>query len=420
MAIWYRFKSDIIPGIVFVRFYINNLLSVKKIALFGEWNTSNLGDTSIGISNSELILDLGYEVELFSFGSLSYLGSVASKNEAVVLFDKIRPKARHTYVPKAISPLRRIIRKRKFFWSAIQFSRSCIHFIKTCGRIRSAHGIVVGGGELLNNRHFQFATALFLITKAAQITKTPLICLGSSTPENLNRSGRRIVKKFIEHSQLIATRDIHTKELLESLVSKEIDIYGDCAMRLINGKNFISPTILKKRVGLNIKSEKVHEIVYKRFLTQIVNQLNQNNISCILFTTGTLEDNLALERFKTEWEQKYTLSTFVPTSLSELSAFLGTLDFTVCSRLHAAILSFNENTPAIGISTNQKLFHFYQTIGIEDYSFKILLKKDSEECIELIHKMINLKGHFEANIGDLINRRKRILKVLKELLSAKS
>lgn len=362
-------------------------------------------------------MHLGCTVEVFSFGGLRYLGAIKEASDIESFFFAARPiNHNRTYGASKTYSVRHFVRKKKPLWRIGQAVRGLARFVKVYSIVKSSSGIIVGGGELLNNKHFQFATSLFLLGKTAKMTGTPLICLGCSVPEDLNDHGKAIVKRFIDSSRLVATRDIQTKILLESLSKQPIHLYGDCAMQLPMNDNKRSIKTGENLIGLNVKSEKIHGEMYEKVILQIINQIQKKGLKYVLFTTGTLEDKIALEKIELKLiNQGQKVEVFVPDSYHDLTLFLQSLRLAICTRLHAAILSMNENVLVASIGTSNKLSQFFDTIGMKNRSYEIN-HKENDIVSSFIDSATRCANFDRAKLQVITSERFMVLEKIKSLI----
>jgi polysaccharide pyruvyl transferase WcaK-like protein len=104
------------------------------------------------------------------------------------------------------------------------------------------------------------------------------------------------------------------------------------------------------------------------WFTALVRALSRKGYHILLFTTGSPEDNVYLERFMTLVQQGQNgpgRVERVPSlpKAADMAAFVSTLDLLLGHRLHACIAAYSYGVPHIGFTWDQKLKSFFDSVG---------------------------------------------------------
>ncbi|MGI0484469.1 polysaccharide pyruvyl transferase family protein [Pantanalinema rosaneae CENA516] len=369
----------------------------QKIAVFGEWNTTNLGDRAILEGVIDFFRDTGWAIETYGLGSLTpiYHPSIL-KNDQTKL-------GKYQFYSDANTPL--ISNSNLTNWVHHPFQKYWKRFIRAFRqqiRIRllmpqlsQAQAILVGGGALLSDWNLHFPQSLAEISWAAKQLHLPVFCLGCSAEEEWSPQGRKIIQDFVQSCQFVATRDQKTANRLSDLLSTRVGVFGDFALRIHPTKSYLVDykqiSHCKQTLAVNVMKLSEHrknlQQSYEDQLVNLVNAyLNQENIdsNVTIFTTGSTEDIKPAQQVFTRINTTRKL-LITPTNLEDLYEVFRSSHLVLASRLHSAILAISEGLPVVGVAPGSKIQQFFEPINLKEFSVDILQPQAVSQIISLLN-----------------------------------
>ena len=165
---------------------------MPEIAVFGEWDTANLGDRAIHESVLRFCAECGWDPVSYSIGALAPVtprgtraaGARRGTNAAF----RVAPPLKRTL---------RALRQRRRIAALLQ-------------PLAHADAILVGGGQLLADRNLHFPQSLATIAWAARRLGKPLWCLGCGTEAEWSPRGESMIRGFLQACATLAVRDDET------------------------------------------------------------------------------------------------------------------------------------------------------------------------------------------------------------------
>lgn len=404
----------------------NNLNHFNTVAIFGEWNTQNLGDKAIGANASQFFLDLGYQVKLFNFGSFSYQGHVKGAEEIEKYFLR-----EESPLPISLSKQYKVSFLKKILpTSFFTFLKNCIRFFKhlksmkrLANEVKDCKFIVVGGGALLENVSFHFTISMLSLLILRKWANKDFYCLGCSSSSKYGWLSRYITKKFLDGAKLVAVRDENTAQMLYENFERRFPIFGDFALNLnhIYHRKHENLKINHKKeihVALNlmryIGEYKEKQEMYERYLCEMIEHLLcdprvEKKFVVSLFTTGDDGDYELVKRVG----QRFGLQTFNPKSLKALNEIYEKHDVIVASRLHATILAFSAGSIVVGIGLQGKKRGFFKNIGLESYCVDFWRNETVNDMLCLFYNLDILASQYEQiQLETLFEQKNNITKIL--------
>jgi polysaccharide pyruvyl transferase WcaK-like protein len=352
-------------------------LSSPRVAVFGEWNTTNLGDRAIFEGVIEFFEEIGWAVNGYGLGSLTSVPSSDAfslpgennlREDLEGLMLKEVSEHKFTYYHYALfGQLKRPLRNL----------RQHLRIRKLIPQLQEVQAIVVGGGALLSDWDLHFPQSLKTLTWAAKELQIPLFCLGCSAEGEWSSKGKQIITDFAQACHYLATRDQGTATRISELLSRPIDVFGDFALKKFQDRQATVPT-QKKVLAVNVmqlpKIFEEYQQIYESVLIDSLNTFCHENsadhkLYVKLFTTGTSEDIPPAKRVLSHlnFEGK---SLAIPSDLKSLQTIIRNGHVVVAARLHAAILAISEGKPVIGFSVGNKIERFFSIMGVDEYSLE--------------------------------------------------
>jgi polysaccharide pyruvyl transferase WcaK-like protein len=395
-----------------------------RVAAFGEWNTTNLGDRAIFEGVLAFCQENGWEVDAYGLGSLTLISkqppaaspllhAVAPSeagNKGLRSLHRLKDNHSYTLVKRSVRSFRQQLRIRSLL-----------------PQLKQAQVILVGGGSLLSDRDLHFPQSLAAISWAANHLQRPLLCLGCGAVEDWSPEGRAMIEQFAKTCHFIAARDHETAKRLTPMVAEPISIFGDFALTVNNGQeaNFrhSAPPTIAVNVMQLFDTREGYQQRYEEVLIKAVNawthQAANQSAQIKVFTTGNLED---LEPAKRVAQQisAANVELYLPTSVDDLCQMLSTSTVAITARLHAAILSISSGVPVIGLAAGEvhrKLHNFFGSIGISHDSISAF---DDNAVDQVLHLLNGSELKTQRNCVDLsevMETRAKTRSLLKDLAS---
>ena len=367
-----------------------------RMAAFGEWNTTNLGDQAIFEGVQAYFEKIGWDVDAYGLGTLT---PVLQHNSSDQWSNETRITSTNQFMPNAVfykndcltnellQPLKQIARG----------IRQQYRINMLLPQLSKANAILVGGGLLLSDHNLHFPQSLVVIARAAKKLRIPLFCLGCGAVDDWSPKGKAMITEFVEACTHIAVRERETSRKLSDILAVPIPVFGDFALSLpIHAKkqSSIQPTLAVNVMQLVAQSTAEQER-YESVLVDVVNHWVQQfdkpqNIYIKVFTTGTREDSQPAKRVASQLMAPH-VKLYIPENTDQLNQLLQNCTAVLASRLHAAILAISQGMPVIGLGAghvSQKLYNFFQSIGIDDYSLSVL----DDDATSKILKQLNCRN----------------------------
>lgn len=340
------------------------------VAVFGEWNTANLGDRAIHHEVLRFFADCGWHTSSFGLGSLARIdthrtpGTSPGKNAV-----------------QRLSPVaKRVLRgvRQRCRMPALLHSLSRVQ------------AIAVGGGALLSDANLHFPQSLAVLADSAKLLNKPIFCLGCSAEGKWSVQGERKIRRFLAACAMVAARDDVTAERILGVLHRPIPVFGDFCLTEagLGAEKFrkrapdgIAVNVCRVPAPWDAAQER-----YERTLVAMANRFLHDATgseprTVRIFTTGAPDDVLPAQRVFSRLAGG-RVELHVPRNLEQLRGMLQASTLVLASRLHGAVLALAENVPILGFSPAPKLKNFLSTIGLEQYSFGTGDRGDLVRCFE--------------------------------------
>lgn len=336
---------------------------MKKITLIGLFADRNLGDPIIGCTTEYLIKEMLHPSNIvFERINLAYTDT--NKSLMNRIWEKVLIKLFGIHDDSFL--LTNSIRNKEYF-DKVLVDTDCI--------------VIVGGGLIKFSTQY-FGEAIKAICNRACQLHIPVI-LNSIGIEGYDETNTRCLtlKKILKSPSIIS---ISTRDDIETLKLKYLDDkpkhiliekVADPAVWAADAYN-ITPTQASNVIGVNIGRANLFKDygrgITKTHLLQVysdsVKRIMQFGFEVELFTNGLDSDT----RFARELEvflnkQKCFPLIKIPNSAQDLIRIISRYKGIVATRLHASIIAYSMNIPAISLMWNEKIKFFYNNIGNPEY-----------------------------------------------------
>ncbi len=347
-----------------------------KIALFGFVNDTNIGDQVICDTYNNLIQN-------------------EYKNVSTSCYDLIYDK---NIFARIVLKLSKFISRKLYMLISVQFAK--------CSYMNMAIGndvIVVVGGGMIKYKAQECYVYMPGLIQAAEKLNIPII-LNSVGVEGydetdfrckyLKRNLNRDIVKMITTRDDISTlgyyttnQNIYTDLTADPALFADItyDIYQNIDSNAI-GVGLIRGGIFQD-YGIDFSERQIIDMY-----VGIINKLEDEGRTYVLFTNGLYADyELGLKVLSELGKTIDELPISVPNNSKELVQIISSCKAIIASRMHATIIAYSLNIPAIGLVWNDKLPLFGQNINSPE-NFLTIDKFDADTIYSSLLKSID-KGY---------------------------
>ena len=321
---------------------------IPRVLLFGEWETSNLGDRAILAGASEWLAQAGIEAVPMFFGAL-------------------RPTVPSQQPPStrgALTSVARGLRKVGPLLRIARGARARRNVQRLVPLAEDAAAIVVGGGALLDGRDGHFLPSLAALAALARTARRPLFCLGCGRTSDDVPVGREatVLKAFLRTCRFTAVRDPVTAALLEPLAGHALPVFGDFAFR---GHLTRARPIGDAVLGVNVM--RVEAGARKRYEEMVVTAVRAaaGFSRIVVFTTGDPDDGVIATTLVASMRSATNCTVVLPGSSEELRDVIARCSVIIASRLHAAVLALDEGVRVVDANPDGKIASFFSSLSAE-------------------------------------------------------
>lgn len=331
-----------------------------EVAVFGEWDTGNLGDRAIHVEAVRFFRECGWRTRSYCLGSLKPATIETATERAVPAALRLRD-----FTLDRVPSLKRALRQ----------VRQRYRMERLLPELARTDAISVGGGALLSDVNEHFPQSLAVLTEAARMLGKPLWCLGCGSEGSWSPRGEKKLQAFLSACSILAVRDKLTADRIAHVLSRPVPVFGDFCLAEADAHAQATSAHTRHGLALNVcqlpaawRSEQPR---YEEAVVALALRLVRGNElqTVTVFTTGTAEDMVPAHRV---FDRLAGMGAelYLPRSLEQLAAIFRGSAITIASRLHAAILAMAEGAPVLGFTPAPKLATFLATMALGEYSFK--------------------------------------------------
>ncbi|MBO8161812.1 MAG: polysaccharide pyruvyl transferase family protein [Thermosipho sp. (in: Bacteria)] len=269
-----------------------------------------------------------------------------------------------------------------------------------------------GGGLIVDDWHLIFSSIYLIpIVWAYLFNKfITIYSIGASTPRS--KIGRFLTSRILSIADIITVRDVNSrKALLGTGIRKPIYLYPDPALLLVpkkykkiekylNYKRNTTRIILSLRYIFKYYSENIinHNCLLDNF-RRIIGMLIKLYNATIFFIPFNkhpkkwFENDLIIGEQLKERVNDHSRFIIIDDidNPEEIIGLITNADMLIGTRLHSLILASVANTPIIGISGDQKVSNFLDTLGLKKFSISPNDQQFQERIIGLINNILQDK-----------------------------
>ncbi|HSL39222.1 MAG TPA: polysaccharide pyruvyl transferase family protein [Desulforhopalus sp.] len=273
---------------------------------------------------------------------------------------------------------------------------------------------------------------------SARKKNIPIILYNGSIGPIDRPAGGRALRKVLENSPLVITRDSRTRELLDRLQINhpEVVIHADCALNTeIPAAGRLEEIIRKEglfanphgTIGLNVNAYiddfnqqgKMNRQDFCKIIAETADRLIDTLNVDILFTVSQIMD-MAITRECVNLSrhgQRIRIVGNCDYTYQELAGLLSKVDIHAGLRTHTLIFCAAVNTPMVNINAYPKSAGFINTIGMGDYTITFE-QLNTESLTKLILQCWENRSQLRARMKPIVDEEKRKARASVNLVSS--
>lgn len=340
----------------------------RRIALFGVKYSSNLGD---GIIADCLAMELEAAQPSLQIVPIDLAGrtkfdaaSGARRRNLLAILEALPDFMRQRLVPIIIRSLVR--------WSIRPSWRKSID---------DCEAAVIGGGALIADADQNFPIKLEAALNLCAAKDIPVAIAHVGVSKDWSRPGHLRLSQGLSRASVFATtfRDPASRDLFAEQFAfagapnpevatdpgiLSCEVYGPVTTARRAKVRTIGICVTNAMV-LRLHGEGRHDARFLReWLHTVITGLLDKECHVVLFTNGSPEDEAEKDEIALRFERHAQVSNANRFALpSELALFIAGLDGIIAHRLHACIVAYSYSVPALGLSWDRKLNHFFEMVG---------------------------------------------------------
>lgn len=249
-------------------------------------------------------------------------------------------------------------------------------------KIETCEGAIIGGGALIADADQNFPIKLQAAMNLCAERRIPVALAHVGVSSDWSRSGRERLLRGFASAEMVATtfRDPVSSKLFATLfdfddaplplVASDPGLLASCVYGDVVRESRVSRKVgicITNAMILRLHGEGRNDALFLReWFQACIRALIEDGSEVVLFTNGSPED----EEEKTEIARSFRNVSKVSSAErfvvpADLSQFIGGLDGVIAHRLHACIVAYSYSVPALGLSWDRKLNHFFAMVGME-------------------------------------------------------
>lgn len=334
-----------------------------EAAVFGEWDTPNLGDRGIHDGVLRFLAECGWRARSYGISTLRPVPADAAHRPASAA---------------AGDAMGGLLARTPLLKRALRGARQRVRVAALSPQLAASQGLLVGGGALLSDANLHFPQSLVRLADCARRLGKPLLCLGCSAEGEWSPRGERMIREFLSACSVVAVRDEVTAARVARLLGAVPPVIGDFCMTesLVHDGRWRGPD--GREIAINVcqlpgpweAAQDRYEDAVVALANRLARSMGVRRAGIRVFTTGLPQDAAAARRVYARIEAAGT-QLYLPGNLAQLSALLCTSAAVVATRLHAAVLALVERVPVVGFSVAPKLRDFLATLNIRRYGHAV-------------------------------------------------
>lgn len=373
---------------------------MNEIVVFGEFDSDNLGDVLLGISQEYV-----YEMN----GSVIELKTLSTSNIKIN-----RKKIGEKKVIK-VSSIKKI--HRDFYFRSFLYRHivDVLLFILKLKKIESdiqlklfnCEKVIIGGGQLFSDNSLRMLLHIYIITKIAKKLKIKKYICGSGIPEPKTFISKLLMKKIFIHykSKEVFVRDEKSIDVVNNITNLRLDsnnIIPDFVLSYL--KDYESSKIESNLIGLSpisfeCLSAKQRKYSYNQnqWWVDLAKYIQKSGYTPVLFCHGAKTDYERCKKIK-ELAYKQGINLELRARPEQVQSYIDMVKSfrnVLGQRLHVSITAFSLKLSPVSLPWDDKVKCFYNAAGLEN-NFITSGFNNFDMVLQLLLNNIETKGTLES------------------------
>ncbi len=366
--------------------------NVKRVAVFGEIHSSNLGDGVI-------------------YDCISYLfGKHGVTTIPVDLSGRAEPVEGTQTEVKEASALRKLVRKpfqnnrqlgrahAALDWYVLKRNRQVRQWSRA---IVSSDAVVIGGGQILTDRFFRFPPRVYEVARLAKLHGKPLAVFGCGSDPRWGYLAAKLYSLVLQQAVYVSARDQSSAAFLSNYVSRNVSVNVHPDPAFVIGE--LNPKLVgldqNNILGVNIQPANdfrrhvpslsaLTDNQYFDFWARVLLGASNSGRQVRLLTNGSRDDYSTAEKVISHLHNKGVTIELEPrpVCVKVLVEQISKLSSMVSTRMHAGIVARGLGKKVAPISWDPKVSAVWQQVGGLDcvVPAETLLSRDPWPIIEKV------------------------------------
>lgn len=279
-------------------------------------------------------------------------------------------------------------------------------------RLSTADALVIGGGQLLMDNHWDFPLKLYLLSRLAQAIHVPYHLLMVGVGGRWSPPAQRWMQSVVDGAETISVRDeLSRQRLMSRFGRRDVLLASDPALWARERYGDFPPAT-RATIGLGVLNlvdfnehrpagQKIRAEEWEGFWRQIAEGLAREGKEVEFFTNGNHLDEILAQAVFQQRASTAIRKAIRPHSPHELAQRIGAYQVVLAARLHASVLAVSYNVPSIGLIWDEKVGQFYSALGSAERAFSL-----SDKPPRLfVEALLGLEQGWQAEVVNLAKER---------------
>ncbi|MEO6919859.1 MAG: polysaccharide pyruvyl transferase family protein [Collimonas sp.] len=240
--------------------------------------------------------------------------------------------------------------------------------------------IVIGGGQLFMDAHLNFPIKLFLLSRTIKsIGKSGKVAIFSvGVSKRMSKIGANLFQRAVRNMApiRISARDLLSAQHMKKYLAIDGDVcitpdpaiysqrtFAQCGLRAHTGNVLGICISCPLEINHGVKDEAAYGLQISRFFEDLARQATTAGYLVKLFTNGDPEDEAFKDTLAAGLGGLPIINVARAGAPAQLVANICSCDYIIAHRLHASIVAYALDIPAIGLNWDVKVKSFFELVG---------------------------------------------------------
>ena len=390
---------------------------MKKIIIFGEFLSDNLGDVILGESQKYTYSKLGINIELSNF---ELCNNIKKNDKENISFDNNNKRGKANFINVTH---RNLYRKSNYYRHMIDmfifFYKYPKYRLKLVKYLKNSQHVIIGGGQLFSDNSLRMLLSIFVISRVARKNEIRVSIIGSGLCYPKTIISKNIIKYILsKHDNsnvyLRDSKSISVANDLSNLNLNENNIIPDFAISYLTNKSILSNNEKPvNRVGIAPisfkcipKEQQLNIYNYDNWWIELASLLSFNGYTPVLFCHGTQEDfDRCFDIYNKAKLQGIDIELMPrPSKVDNYIEYMAEFKTVICQRLHVSITAYAMNKSPISLPWDDKVKCFYNEALIPQryLDYKSIQHKDIIRLVKCSKLNENRKKELINKVNNVI------------------